>query len=508
MAALLETRSLSKSFPGVLAVDDVSFELQEGEILAIVGENGAGKSTLMKILGGVERPDTGKLFLQGVEMHFSSPLEAIESGISMVFQELSLVGSLSVAENIFANRQPVGTFDLVKWEKLHRDTAKLLSRFNMPLNPRSLVKHLSIGNQQILEILKAISTGPKVLILDEPTSSLTESERDDLFENMRRLRLEGMTFIYITHKLEEVFAVADRVMVMRDGVHIDTRQVSQVSEDDLVRMMVGRGIEDIYGDSGRNLDLGESYFELRGFTREGSFWDINMELRRGEILGLAGLVGAGRTALGRAIFGIDDRRKGEVYLEGRRLRIHEPQDAIRNGIAYLTEDRKEQGLFLEMSVQENIVAPDLRSYSNRFGFLRHRQVQLAAQERVIEYGVVTPTVSRKVRNLSGGNQQKCMLAMWMGIQPRVVIADEPTRGVDVGARADIYHKLREMVRRGIGIIMISSDLQELLGMCDRIVVLHQGRITGQLGKPEFSEERIMGYAAGIRTQNSNGSSRG
>lgn len=507
MTALLETRSLSKSFPGVLAVDDVSFELQEGEILAIVGENGAGKSTLMKILGGVERPDAGKLFLEGAEVQFSSPLEAIESGISMVFQELSLVGSLSVAENIFANRQPVGRFDLVRWEKLHRDTADLLNRFNLPLNPRAPVKHLSIGSQQILEILKAISSGPKVLILDEPTSSLTEAERAELFENMRRLRSDGMTFIYITHKLEEVFAVADRVMVMRDGVHIDTRQISGVSEDDLVRMMVGRGIEDIYDDSSRNLDLGESYFELRDFTREGSFWDVNLKLKRGEILGLAGLVGAGRTALGRAIFGIDDRRKGEIHLEGRRLRINEPQDAIRSGIAYLTEDRKEQGLFLEMSVQENIVAPDLGSYTNRLGFLHHREVQRAAQERVVEYGVMTPTLSRKMRNLSGGNQQKCMLAMWMGIKPRVVIADEPTRGVDVGARADIYHKLREMVRRGIGIIMISSDLQELLGMCDRIVVLHQGRITGQFEKSEFSEERIMACAAGIRTQNSNGGTR-
>jgi ABC-type sugar transport system ATPase subunit len=495
---ILRAENISKSFPGVQAVDDVSFELERGEILAIVGENGAGKTTLMKILGGVEQANQGRIYLDGKQASFSSPIDAIEAGISMVFQELSLVASLTIGENIFANRQPVGRFDTIRWDELHARTRELLSRFDLALDPTLQVKRLGMGQQQIVEILKAISTDPNVLILDEPTSSLTKAERSDLFENIRKLKEEGMTFIYITHKLDEVFELADRVMVMRDGKHVGTQQVSQVSEDHLVRMMVGRGIKDMYGSRGEDARSGELYFAVEGLTRKGAFHDISFELARGEILGFSGLVGAGRTELARAIFGLESKDAGKVYLDGKQVEIHHPSDAIEHGIAYLTEDRAGQGLFLDMTIRDNLIAPKLEAFVNAFGLLNHVEIARAAQDLVDRFDIITPSITQKVLNLSGGNQQKCMIAMWMGIQPEVVMVDEPTRGVDVGARSDIYHKLRQYARAGTGVIMISSDLQELLGMCDRILVMHEGVITGEVLRENFSEELIISYAAGIR----------
>jgi ABC-type sugar transport system ATPase subunit len=340
MEEVLRAEHLSKQFPGVLAVDDVSFTLNKGEILALVGENGAGKSTLSLILSGIHRPDSGTIYLEGKPVSFNAPVDAIRAGIAIVFQELSLVGSLSVAENIFANRQPVGAIGTIRWDELYRQTQEFLSRFNLRLNPRQLVKHLSMGQQQILEILKAISINPKVLILDEPTSSLTESEAGYLFENIRKLQKQG----------------------------------------------------------------------------------------------------------------------------------------------------------------ENLVAPSLPAFTKAQGLLDFRRIEGFAQQAARDYDIVTPSLTKKVSNLSGGNQQKCLIAMWMGINPRVILFDEPTRGVDVGARAEIYHKLRELSQSGVGIVMISSDLPELIGMCDRILVMHQGRITGELSREEFSEERIMTYAAGLQTQ--------
>jgi|YelNatPaOPRAMG01_1025707.scaffolds.fasta_scaffold00361_54 ABC-type sugar transport system ATPase subunit len=499
MEEVLRTESISKSFPGVLAVNDVSFSLQRGEILALVGENGAGKSTLSQILSGVHRPDRGQIFLEGRPVVFNSPIDAMHAGISMVFQELSLVGSLSIAENIFANRQPVGRLNTIKWGELHRKTAEFLGRFNLDLDPRRPVKQLSMGQQQILEILKAISTNPKVLILDEPTSSLTDAEIAYLFENIRKLQKQGMSFIYITHKLSEVFQIADRVMVMRDGRHIGSRPVAEVTENDLVAMMVGREIVNLYGSAGEI--GGEEYFRIEGFTRKGIFENISFGLHRGEILGLAGLVGARRSDVARAIFGIDAKDSGRVWLEGKEIHITRPSDAIQHGIAYLTEDRKGQGLFLNMSVRDNLVAPSLKHFTSSGGFLNGRKIEQFAAEKVKEFSIVTPTVTKKVLNLSGGNQQKCMIAMWMGIEPKVILFDEPTRGVDVGARAEIYRILREFAAAGTGIIMISSDLPELIGMCDRIIVMYQGRITGELQRHEFSEEKILAYAAGLVTAN-------
>jgi len=495
--SIIEAIHLSKSFPGVQAVDDVSFSLQRGEILALVGENGAGKSTLIQCLGGVQNPEGGRIYLEGHAVEFSSSYDALQLGISMVFQELSLVDGLTISENIFANRQPVGRFNNIHWQELRQQTRELLDRFNLNLDPSMQLKRLSMGQKQILEVLKAISTKPKVLMLDEPTSSLTESETAELFINIRKLQQEGMSFIYITHKLNEVFQLVDRVMVMRDGKHVGTRAVDEVTEQDLVAMMVGREIKDMYGATSAP-STKEECLRVEGFSRKGVFENIGFRLHRGEILGFSGLVGAGRTEMARAIFGIDPKDAGKIWLEGHPVEIDHPQDAIMMGIAYLTEDRKVQGLFLDMAIRDNLIAPALKSFTNRFDLLNRNKIAESARERVNTFGIGTPSITQQVLNLSGGNQQKCMIAMWMGIQPKIVIFDEPTRGVDVGARSEIYHKLREFAAGGTGVILISSDLPELIGMCDLIIIMHQGSITGEVSRADFSEELIMEYAAGIR----------
>jgi ABC-type sugar transport system ATPase subunit len=495
MEEVLRIENISKEFPGVRAVDDVSFTLMKGEILALIGENGAGKSTLSQILGGVYAPDAGQFFLEGQPAVFSSPSHALEQGISMVFQELSLVGGLSVAENLFANRQPTRAFGIIDWGRLYRETNTFLERFELHLDPRQQVKYLPMGQQQILEVLKAISSNPRVLILDEPTSALTEAETAYLFENIRKLQREGMSFIYITHKLTEVFQIADQVMVMRDGRYVDKRDIHEVTESDLVRMMVGREIGNLYGVPTKPGQ--EEYFRVEGLTQDRRFADISFGLKRGEIIGLAGLIGAGRTEIGRSIFGIDSYDSGHIFLEGKEIRLPTPLSSIENGIAYLTEDRKALGLFLGMSIRENIVAPSLRRFSSRGGFLDGRRIDRFANEAVALNSISTPSINKKLNYLSGGNQQKCLIAMWMGIKPKVIIFDEPTRGVDVGARSDIYEKLRDFAAAGTGVIMISSDLPELIGMCDRILVIHHGKISGEIARPDFSEERIMAYSAGI-----------
>jgi ABC-type sugar transport system ATPase subunit len=499
MDAVLRVENISKSFPGVLAVDHVSLDLAKGEILALLGENGAGKSTLTQLLGGAIRPDTGQIILEGQHVNFNSSADAIEAGIAMVYQELSLVGSLSVAENIFANRQPVGSGNFVRWGDLYKQTKTFLDRFQLDLDPRRLVKYLSMGQQQILEILKAISTNPRVLILDEPTSSLTEAETSFLFENIRKLQKEGMSFIYITHKLFEVFQLASRAAVMRDGKYVGSRQVSEVSENDLVSMMVGRNITNLYGDSQVRQEE-QAFFKVKNLSRKGYFRNISFELQRGEILGMAGLVGACRTEIGRAIFGIDRLDSGEIILNGAEVSLKNPRKAIEKRVAYLTEDRKNLGLFLSMSIRDNIVAPALPTFTAQNGFMDKSKLGQYAFQKMAEYAIEAPSASKKVIHLSGGNQQKCLVAMWMSFNPEVIIFDEPTRGVDVGARAEIYHKLREFADAGAGIILISSDLPELIGMCDRILVIHHGQISGEVLRNNFDEKLILSYAAGINLQ--------
>ncbi|HVO40469.1 MAG TPA: sugar ABC transporter ATP-binding protein [Spirochaetia bacterium] len=497
MSDLLVVENLRKSFPGVLAVADVSFSLRKGEILALIGENGAGKSTLSQILGGAVRPDSGKIILEGREVSFATPQEAIHGGIRMMFQELSLVGSLSIAENIFANRQPVGALNGIRWKQLYRETAEFLQRFHVSLNPRSLVKRLVKGEQQILEFLKAISTSPRVLILDEPTSSLTETESAYLMDNIRTLRAEGMSFIYITHKLSEVFRISDRVIVMRDGRHVGSRPTSQCTERDLVAMMVGRDIADNSTRPAAKTD-GEC-LRIENFSRRGAFSGISFTVHKGEILGLSGLVGSGRTELARAVFGMDPHDGGRVFLEGRPVRSDSPHEAIRAGIAYLTEDRKELGLYVNMPIRDNLIAPTLRRFTSAFGFMQNKPINDFAAAKIREFSIASPSSFKKVGKLSGGNQQKCLVATWVGTDPKAIFLDEPTRGVDVASRADIYMKIEELASAGIGIILISSDLPELIGLCDRILVMHHGRIVGEVERKDFSEELILSYATGLQS---------
>lgn len=497
MEIILDARNISKSFPGVSAVDNISLKLCKGEILALIGENGAGKSTLINVLGGVQKPDGGQIIINGQSVMFSSSDQAIRAGISVVFQELSLVDGLSIAENIFANRQPIGMLNKINWRQLYQQTQEFLEKFNLELNPRTPVKNLTMGQKQILEILKAISTSPKVLILDEPTSALTEREIKYLFENIRMLRKQDMSFIYITHKLSEVFQIADRVMVMRDGKKSGNERVNNVSENDLISMMVGRKIKNLYGIRGSAFSETETVLRVVGLNRKNVFEDVNLELRKGEILGLAGLIGAGRTEVGRAIVGVDPKDSGHIYLDGKEVHINNSKDAIIHKIAYLTEDRKKDGLFEGMALSNNIIAPSIENFISVISFLDRKKINRYVESSVLEFGITTTSIMKKVLYLSGGNQQKVLVAMWMSIQPRVIIFDDPTRGVDVGSKADIYQILKDSASRGVGIIMISSELPELIGVCDRILAFHHGRIMGEVLHKDFSEERIMALAAGI-----------
>ncbi len=495
---VLELRDIVKTFPGVRALDGAKFELRAGECHALVGENGAGKSTLMNVIAGVYRPEAGKILLAGREAAFANPHSAARQGIGVVFQELSLAPNLSVAENIFAHRQPTRWLNLIDWPALHRRAAEMLAMFRLAIHPATLVKNLSMAQRQVVEILKALSHRPKVVILDEPTSSLTAVETKLLFENIRRLKPEGVSFIYISHHLQEIFEVADRVTIMRDGRYVDTLDVRDATEDAIVRKMVGRELLNVYGR--RKAPVGEVYFRVEGAVREGVFQDVRLELRRGEILGLAGLVGSGRTELGRAICGIEPLDGGTMTLEGKPLKIASARQAISRGMGYLTEDRKDQGLFPRMTIRDNCAAPSLREFAGALGVMNDGLLRRHAEEIRGKFNIVAPSTSQRVGRLSGGNQQKVLLSMWMGIRPRLLIVDEPTRGVDVGARGEIYALLRDLAATGVGILMISSDLQEILGLADRVLVMRGGRVVARLPREIATEENIIAAATGVQLE--------
>jgi ABC-type sugar transport system ATPase subunit len=494
---ILEARNIVKTFPGVKALDDVSLRIKRGEIHALVGENGAGKSTLMHILGGIYKQDSGEISIEGRKVGFNSAHDANIQGISVVYQELSLIPKLSVAENIFANRQPVGRFDFVDKKELYSRTVELLRMFNLDsINPDTLVRDLSIAHQQVVEILKAFSFNPKVLILDEPTSSLMDVEIEELFRNIRILREKGISFIYISHHLQEIFRIADVVTVLRDGRFVCEAEVPDIDENFLITKMVGRKIESIYGKRGDDEAIGDVLFEARELCAKGIFEDISFKVRKSEILGLAGLIGAGRSEVGRAIFGAEPIQKGTMLLEGRDIRTKSTTDAIRQGIGYLTEDRKSQGLYVGFNIRDNLIANHLRDFS-RSGFLDSVSIENYGQACVNDFNIVCSGLGQPVFNLSGGNQQKVLLGAWFGIRPKLLIVDEPTRGVDIGAKSEIYGLLRALAKTGVGIIMISSDLPEVLGVSDRILVMCEGRIAGELTKAEANEKSVIALASGV-----------
>jgi len=499
---LLQMIGISKEFPGVRALDDVSLEVHVGECLALMGENGAGKSTLMKIVSGVYPPDAGRILIGGEEVQPQNPHHAQQLGISIIYQEFNLFPNLSVEENIFIGREP-NRGGFVRRRALRRDALAFLSQLGVDLDPRAMVRDLSVAQQQMVEIAKALSLRARIVIMDEPTSALTDNEANALFRIIRGLKERGLGVIFISHRLEEVFAISDRISVLRDGRNVGDLSTREATSERVVQMMVGRPVDELYAESTPSAP-GPVVLAVRGLSRKGTAQDasrvvlngIDLELRAGEILGVSGLVGSGRTELARAIFGADPYDEGEILLDGQPVRMRTPQDAIRRGIALVPEDRKLQALVLPLSVRENISLPNLDRL-RRFGFVRRRDEQRLVDRFISALRIRTPSQAQRVMNLSGGNQQKVVLAKWLARQPRVLIVDEPTRGIDIGAKAEVHTLLRELADAGVAIMMISSELPEILRMSDRIVVMREGRIAGELTRAEATQERIMELSTGV-----------
>lgn len=485
---------IDKWFPGVHALDQCRFDLRAGEVHALCGENGAGKSTLMKVLAGIYPKDAGRIVFRGRDVDVNSPRAARDLGISIIHQELSLVRHLTVAQNIFIGREPRRGFGLiVDDETINRQADELFERLHLKLDPRARVTDLTVASQQMVEIARALSLQTAVLIMDEPTAALTDTEIETLFGIIRRLRHEGVGIVHISHRLEELKQIADRVTVMRDGRYVDTVRTADVTIDRIISMMVGRTIYEAAPEVPESPSQ-EVVLDVRHLTRGRALRDVSLQLRRGEILGLAGLMGAGRTEVARAIFGADPVDSGEVYLRTKRVHIHSPHDAVRHGIAYLSEDRKRYGLALGLDVETNTVLGALQRFLGWLGWVRPKRTRAVASQQVQRLAIKTPNLQQKVKNLSGGTQQKVVLAKWLVADADVFMFDEPTRGIDVGTKSEIYHLLNELARQGKSILMISSELPEILRMSHRIAVMCEGRITGELAANEASQEAIMHYA--------------
>ena len=489
---VVRLRGVSKGFPGVLAVDGVDLDIAPGEVHVVAGENGAGKSTLMKLLSQVEKPSGGTVELSGEPVEFHGPGHAQHLGVAMVYQEFALAPDLSVAENLYLGREP-GRFGFVDRGKETREAGELLRRVGLEISPTRPVAGLSVAEMQRVEIAKALAIDAKVVIMDEPTATLAEKEIEELFGVIEALTAEGIAILYISHRLDEIFRIADRVTVMRDGKVVDTLPVSELDEDKLVRLMVGREISNLYPKP--EAEIGDVLLRVSGMTRGEKLKDCSFEVRAGEILGFAGLVGAGRTELARAVFGADPTDGGTVELEGRPLKIKKPQDAIEAGIGYLTEDRKGEGLALQLGVDQNITLANLPMTR---GILSLNEERKTARKRRDELNIRTPSVRRRVQVLSGGNQQKVVVARWLETDARVLLFDEPTRGVDVGAKAELFELIGGLVEEGRAVVLISSNLPELLNMCDRILVMRDGRVAGVLSREDFSEENVLALATGTK----------
>ena len=489
---ILEMRGISKRFGTTQALADVSLALYPGEIHALLGENGAGKSTLIKVMTGIHRPDQGEVWLNGRSITINNPLEAQRHGIAAIHQEPMIFPDLNVAENIFIGHGNRGA--IVNWRQMYREAADILARLDVKLDVRSSARGLTLAAQQVVEIAKALSLDVRVLIMDEPTASLSAHEVDQLFKLAKTLKANGVSILFISHRMEEVFSIADRVTVLRDGRFVSTHPASEVTPESAIRDMVGRHMDDFFAKTDK--EPGDLLLSVRGLSKDNVFHDINFDVRAGEVVGFAGLVGSRRTDVALALFGIETADAGSVTLNGQPVTIRTPQQAVKLGLAYVTEDRRQLGLTMPMSITTNITLPTLHQYANRFGLVQQRAERQTAETFQQRLSIRTPDVDQPAGTLSGGNQQKVVLSKWLNTQPRLLILDEPTRGIDVGAKAEVHQIIDELAQQGMGIMMISSDLPEVLAMSDRIVVMREGRQMATLDRSEATQERVMAAAMG------------
>ncbi|UXT61353.1 sugar ABC transporter ATP-binding protein (plasmid) [Agrobacterium fabrum] len=490
---LLAIDGIRKEFPGVVALDDVRLRVRPGTVHALMGENGAGKSTLMKIIAGIYQPDAGEIRLRGLPVTLKSPLDALEQGVAMIHQELALMNSMTVAENIWIRREPKNRFGLIDHPNMAKMTEDLFSRLNIKLDPQAQVSELTVAQKQMVEIARAVSYESSILIMDEPTSALTDREVEHLFAIIRDLRSRGIGIVYITHKMNELFEIADEFTVFRDGKYVGTHSSKDVTRDDIIRMMVGREITDMFPKV--DCPIGDVILEVKNLTIPGVFYDISFSVRRGEILGLAGLVGSKRSNVAEALFGVTPASSGEILIDGKIAAISNPSDAMASGLAFLTEDRKETGCFLTLNCLENIQSALITRSHVKAGFVDQSTVTKLAEEMAAKLRVKTPNLHETVENLSGGNQQKLLIARWLLTNPRILILDEPTRGIDVGAKSEIHRLITGLAAEGVAVLMISSELPEVLGMSDRIMVMHEGHVAGFLDRADATQVKIMDLAA-------------
>lgn len=493
MNGKLEFRHITKYFPGVKALDDVSFEAHSGEVLAFLGENGAGKSTLLKTLNGDYHPDEGEYLIDGKQTTFKTPHEAILAGVSVIYQERQVLPALSVAENIYLGRLPVKG-RLVDVDKLNKMAQQVIDDFELPISPTAKVSELSIAYQQMVEIMKSYAReNLRVICFDEPTASLSDAEIDCLFRIIDKLRKEGKIIIYVSHRMKEIKEIADKVAIFKDGRYVTTVDAKEATEEEMVRLMVGRDLGDIYSSLDRDKEIGEVLLDVRDVKSD--YVDgVSFQLHKGEVLGFSGLVGAGRTEVMRAIIGADKLTGGEVYLEGKPIHCKAPSDAQDLGIVLVPEDRKDQGILKNLSVSGNINISLLKQNSNRFGFMDAKKEEETAQRSIKEFAIKTPNAEKKIVELSGGNQQKCIVARWMETHPKVLILDEPTKGIDVGAKSEFYNMICRFAKQGLGVILISSELPEVIGLSDRIIVMRGRKVSGEVMREEATEAKLLSLA--------------
>ncbi|HSP21629.1 MAG TPA: sugar ABC transporter ATP-binding protein [Planococcus sp. (in: firmicutes)] len=491
---MIKMTNISKSFNGNQVLKNVQFSLEPGEIHALMGENGAGKSTLMKILTGIYSRDSGTVEVKGKEVHFTSPKQAEEAGIAVIHQELNILPHLSITDNMFlGNEETFGRTGIIRTKTMEQKTKKALLDLGLDIDPAAPASSLSVGQQQIVEIAKALAVEAEVIVMDEPTAALTDREIDTLFATIRELQARGVSFIYISHRMEEIFSLCDRITILRDGEYVGDKRISETSFEEIVQMMVGRELGERFPQ--RNAAIGDVKLAVKGLSRKDCFEDVSFEIRRGEVLSIAGLMGAGRTEVAQSLFGYKKADSGTVEFDGRIVKIKNPKQAKELGIGYITEDRKSEGLIVDFTVEENVSLTNFSAISKN-GLISKTKERSLYDSMVKRLGIRTSGPQQTAKSLSGGNQQKVVIAKWLGIEPELLILDEPTRGVDVGAKKEIYSIINSLAERGVAILMISSELPEVIGMADRVLVMHEGKVAADLPKAEMTQERIMHFAAG------------